>query len=132
VLRDQINEAVKGAMKAQEKLKLSTLRLVNAAIKNADIEAQMTQKPALTDADVVTLMQKMIKQRQDSVAAYEQGGRKELADQERTEIEIIKGFLPQQHSDAGRGVIAPGFPRLLPADMGKVITTCEPAKQDGF
>jgi uncharacterized protein YqeY len=100
VLRDQINEAVKGAMKAQEKLKLSTLRLVNAAIKNADIEAQMTQKPALTDADVVTLMQKMIKQRQDSVAAYEQGGRQELADQERTEIEIIKGFLPQQLSDA--------------------------------
>jgi uncharacterized protein YqeY len=100
VLRDQINEAVKGAMKAQEKLKLSTLRMVNAAIKNADIEAQMTQKPALTDADVVALLQKMIKQRHDSVAAYEQGGRKELADQERAEIEFIKGFLPQQLSDA--------------------------------
>jgi len=82
VLREQINEAVKGAMKAQEKLKLSTLRLVNAAIKNADIEAQMAQKPALTDDDILGVLQKLIKQRQDSVAAYEQGGRKELADQD--------------------------------------------------
>jgi uncharacterized protein YqeY len=100
VLRDQINEAVKGAMKAQEKLKLSTLRLVNAAIKNADIEAQMAQKPALTDDDILGVLQKMIKQRQDSVAAYEQGNRKELADQERSEIEVIKAFLPQQLSEA--------------------------------
>ena len=99
MLRERINEAVKGAMKAQEKLKLSTLRLVNAAIKNADIEAQMTQKPALTDDDILGVLQKLIKQRQDSVAAYEQGGRKELADQERGEIEIIKGFLPQQLSE---------------------------------
>ena len=124
-LRDQINEAVKGAMKAQEKLRLSTLRLVNAAIKNADIEAQMTQKPALTDADVVALMQKMIKQRQDSVAAYEQGGRKELADQERTEIEIIKGFLPQQLSDAEtREAIALAIKDTGAAamkDMGRVM-----------
>src|SRR5262245_2888945 len=88
VLREQINEAVKGAMKAQEKLKLSTLRLVNAAVKNADIEAQMAQKPALTDDDIVGVLGKMIKQRQDSVAAFEQGGRKELADQERSEIEV--------------------------------------------
>jgi uncharacterized protein YqeY len=100
VLRDKINDSVKTAMKAQDKLRLSTLRLVNAAIKNADIDAQMTQKPAPTDDDILALMQKMIKQRQDSVALYEQGGRKELADQERGEIEIIKGFLPQQLSDA--------------------------------
>jgi uncharacterized protein len=99
-LRDQINEAVKGAMKAQEKLKLSTLRLANAAIKNADIEAQMAQKPALTDEDILGVLQKMIKQRHDSVAAYEQGGRKELADQERGEIEVIRAFLPQQLSEA--------------------------------
>ena len=125
MLRERINEAVKGAMKAQEKLKLSTLRLVNAAIKNADIEAQMAQKPALTDDDILGVLQKLIKQRQDSVAAYEQGGRKELADQERGEIEIIKGFLPQQLSDAeAKEAIAAAIKDTGAAgmkDMGKVM-----------
>jgi uncharacterized protein YqeY len=125
VLRERINEAVKGAMKAQEKLKLSTLRLVNAAIKNADIEAQMAQKPALTDDDILGVLQKLIKQRQDSVAAYEQGGRKELADQERAEIEVIKGFLPQQLSEAeAREAIAAAIKDTSAAgmkDMGKVM-----------
>jgi uncharacterized protein len=125
VLRDKINEAVKGAMKAQEKLKLSTLRLVNAAIKNADIEAQMARKPALTDDDILRVLQKMVKQRQDSVAAYEQGGRKELADQERGEIEIIKAFLPQQLSDAEtKDAIAAAIKDTGAAgmkDMGRVM-----------
>ena len=125
MLREQINEAVKGAMKAQEKLKLSTLRLVNAAIKNADIEAQMAQKPALTDDDILGVLQKLIKQRQDSVAAYEQGGRKELADQERAEIEVIKGFLPQQLSEAeAKEAIAAAIKDTSAAgmkDMGKVM-----------
>jgi uncharacterized protein YqeY len=125
VLREQINEAVKGAMKAQEKLKLSTLRLVNAAIKNADIEAQMAQKPAPTDDDILGVLQKLIKQRQDSVAAYEQGGRKELADQERAEIEVIKGFLPQQLSEAeAKEAIAAAIQDTGAAgmkDMGKVM-----------
>jgi len=125
VLRERINEAVKGAMKAQEKLKLSTLRLVNAAIKNADIEAQMAQKPALTDDDILGVLQKLIKQRQDSVAAYEQGGRKELADQERGEIEIIKSFMPQQMSEAevkaaiAEAIEATGAQGMK--DMGKVM-----------
>jgi uncharacterized protein len=125
MLREQINEAVKGAMKAQEKLKLSTLRLVNAAIKNADIEAQMAQKPALTDDDIIGVLGKMIKQRQDSVAAYEQGGRKELADQERGEIEVIKTFLPQQLSeDEAKAAIAAAIKDTGAAsmkDMGKVM-----------
>ncbi len=125
MLRERINEAVKGAMKAQEKLKLSTLRLVNAAIKNADIEAQMTQKPALTDDDILGVLQKLIKQRQDSVAAYEQGGRKELADQERAEIEVIKAFLPQQLSEAeAKEAIAAAIKDTSAAgmkDMGKVM-----------
>jgi len=125
VLRERINEAVKGAMKAQEKLKLSTLRLVNAAIKNADIEAQMAQKPALTDDDILGVLQKLIKQRQDSVAAYEQGGRKELADQEGAEIEVIKAFLPQQLSEAeAKEAIAAAMKDTGAAgmkDMGKVM-----------
>jgi uncharacterized protein len=125
VLRDKINDAVKIAMKAQDKLRLSTLRLVNAAIKNAEIEAQMTQKPALADDDIVGLMQKMVKQRQDSVALYEQGGRKELADQERGEIEIIKGFLPQQLSEAETTEAVAGAIKETGAasikDMGRVM-----------
>ena len=125
MLRERINEAVKGAMKAQEKLKLSTLRLVNAAIMNADIEAQMAQKPALTDDDILGVLQKLIKQRQDSVAAYEQGGRKELADQERAEIEFIKTFLPQQLSEAeAKEAIAAAIKDIGAAgmkDMGKVM-----------
>jgi hypothetical protein len=99
VLRNQINDAVKVAMKAQDKPRLATLRLMNAAIKNADIEAERASK-TLTDDDLLGLLQKMIKQRHDSIEAYEKGGRKELADQERGEIEVIKGFLPQQMSEA--------------------------------
>jgi uncharacterized protein YqeY len=125
VLRDKINGDMKAAMKAQDKLRLSTLRLVNSAIKYADIEAEKTQKPELTDDDVLGLLQKMIKQRQDSVAAYEKGGRKELADQERGEIEIIKGFLPQQMSDDdARAAIAAAIKETGAAamkDMGKVM-----------
>ena len=100
MLRDQINEAVKTAMKSQDKLRLSTLRMVNSAIKNADIEARGAGKGLLADGDILSLMQKLIKQRQESVELYDKGGRKELADQERGEIEIIKGFLPQQLSEA--------------------------------
>src|SRR5262245_12165704 len=94
VLRDKINDEVKTAMKAQNKPRLSTLRLINAAIKNAEIETERAGK-TLSDDDVLGIMQKMIKQRQDSIEAYEKGGRKELADQERAEIEVIKSFLPQ-------------------------------------
>jgi uncharacterized protein YqeY len=98
VLREQINEAVKLAMKSQDKLKLSTLRLVNAAIKNADIEARGAGKDAPSDGHLLGLLQKLIKQRQESIELYDKGGRKELADQERGEIEVIKSFLPQELS----------------------------------
>jgi uncharacterized protein YqeY len=85
----------------------------------------MTQKPAPSDDDIVGLMQKMIKQRQDSVALYEQGGRKELADQERGEIEIIKDFLPQQLSEAeAKEAIAAAIKDTGAAgmkDMGRVM-----------
>jgi uncharacterized protein YqeY len=125
VLRTRINDEVKTAMKAQDKLRLSTLRLVNAAIQNADIEAERTGKPALAEDEVLALMQKMIKQRQESVALYDQGGRKELADQERTEIEVIKGFLPQQLSEAETAAgIAAAIKDTGAAgmkDMGKVM-----------
>jgi uncharacterized protein len=96
VLRDAINDGLKQAMKSKDARRVSTLRLINAALKNADIEARGAGKPALSDDDLLGLLQKMIKQRHESVELYEKGGRKELADQEREEIAIITGFLPQQ------------------------------------
>jgi hypothetical protein len=125
VLRDQINDAVKTAMKAQDKLRLSTLRMVNSAIKNADIEARGGGKGPLPDGDILGLLQKLIKQRQESVELYDKGGRAELADQERAEIEIIKSFLPQQLSEADtKAAIAEVIAQTGAAgmkDMGKVI-----------
>ena len=125
MLRESINDAMKSAMKSQDKLRLSTLRLVNAAIKNADIEARTGGKGPLSDDDVLGLLQKMIKQRQESVELYDKGGRKELADQERGEIEIIKGFLPQQMSEAeAKAAIAAVIKEtgaLGMRDMGKVM-----------
>ncbi|MGZ3352333.1 MAG: GatB/YqeY domain-containing protein, partial [Xanthobacteraceae bacterium] len=89
MLRDEINTALKGAMKARDERRVSTLRLVNAALKNADLEAQGQGKPALGEDEVLGLLQKLIKQRQESVEIYDRAGRKELADQERGEIDII-------------------------------------------
>jgi uncharacterized protein len=100
VLRDAINDSLKEAMKSKDARRVSTLRLVNAAIKNADIEARGAGKAALSDDDLLGLFQKMIKQRQESVELYEKGGRNDLASQEREEIAIIKGFLPQQMDEA--------------------------------
>jgi uncharacterized protein len=124
VLRNDINESVKAAMKAQDKPRLGTLRLMNAAIKNADIEAERAGK-SLGEDDLLSLLQKMIKQRQESVDIYEKGGRKELADQERGEIEVIKAFLPQQMSEAeAKAAIAAVIKDTGAAgmkDMGKVM-----------
>ena len=125
MLRDQINDAEKAAMKSQDKLRLSTLRLVNAAIKNADIEARGAGKDALADGDILGLLQKLIKQRQESVELYDKGGRAELAEQERGEIAIISGFLPRQLSEAEAKEAIAGVIRETRAagmkDMGKVI-----------
>ena len=125
MLRGKINDAMKDAMKTQDKLRLSTLRMVNAAIKNADIEARGLGKDAPDDGAVLALLQKMIKQREESVGLYEKGGRKELADQERGEIAVIQTFLPQQMSEAEmKAAIAAEINESGAAsmkDMGKVI-----------
>jgi uncharacterized protein YqeY len=124
MLRDAINNALKDAMKARDPRRVSTLRLANAAFKNAEIEPSRIGKP-LTDDDVLGILQKMIKQRQESVAIYDQGGRKELADQERAEIEIIQKFLPQQMSEAeAKAAIAEVIKQegaTSVRDMGKVM-----------
>jgi len=125
VLRDEINTALKDAMKARDALRVSTLRLVNAAIKNADIEAQMQGKPGLADDGLLGLLQKMIKQRQESVEIYDKAGRKELADQERGEIEVIRAYLPQQMSEAEAKAAIADVIKATGAqgikDMGKVM-----------
>ena len=131
MLRDKINDGMKGAMKSQDKLRTSTLRLVNAAIKNADIEARTAGKQPLTDDEVMGLMQKLIKQRQESVELYIKGGRNELADQERGEIKIIQGFLPQQLGDAEmKAAIAEVITQegaTSVKDMGKVMAALKSA-----
>ena len=125
MLRDDINNAMKSAMKSQDKLRLSALRMVNAAIQNADIEARTAGKAALTDADLLSLLQKQIKQRQEAAELYDKGGRPELAAQERAEIDVIAGFLPQQLSDPEtREAIAAAIAEAGaagPKDMGKVM-----------
>jgi uncharacterized protein YqeY len=125
MLRDDINNAVKDAMRAKDERKLSTLRMVNSTIKNADIEARGQSKPPLSDADLLSLLQKMIKQRQESVELYDKGGRAELATQEREEIAIITAYLPQQMSeDETKSAIAAEIAATGAAgmkDMGKVI-----------
>ena len=125
MLRDQINNALKDSMKSCEKLKLSMLRLENAAITNADIEARGGGKDPLDDAAVLSLLQKLIKQRQESAVLYEKGGRGELAASELAEIKVIEGFLPKQMSEteveaAIKAAIAETGAASV-KDMGKVI-----------
>ena len=125
MLRDDINNSLKDAMKAGDARRVSTLRLVNSALKNADIEARGQGKPPLTDEELLSLLQKMIKQRQESVELYEKGGRAELAAQEREEIAVISAYLPKQMSDDDvKKAISDAIAETGAAgmkDMGKVI-----------
>ncbi|MEA2954467.1 MAG: uncharacterized protein QOJ96_3987 [Alphaproteobacteria bacterium] len=125
MLRDDINNAVKEAMKAKNERALSTLRMVNSTLKNADIEARGSGKPALSDADVLPILQKMIKQRQESVELYQKGGRADLVAQEQEEIAIISAYLPKQMSDEEmKAAIAAAVAETGASgmkDMGKVI-----------
>jgi len=126
MLRDKIKDALKLAMKARDARRVGTLRLILAAIKDRDI-AMRTEDATEKDDDAVimTLLGKMIKQRNDSIQAYEEGGRLELAEQEKEEIEIINEFLPKQMSDgeiaaaAKKAVAEAGAESLK--DMGTVM-----------
>ena len=126
-LRATINDALKDAMKAGDKRRVSTLRLMNAAIKDKDINSRTEgHASALTvDAGLIDLFAKMVKQRQESIAVYEQGGRPELAEAERQEIAIIQSFMPQQLSDdEAKAAVAEVIKTVGAAtvkDMGKVM-----------
>ena len=125
MLRDDINSALKDAMKAKDERQVSTLRLVNSTLKNADIEARGQGKGPLGDDAVLGVLQKMIKQRHESVELYEKGGRPELAQQEREEIAIITAYLPKQMSEEEvKAAIAQAVQDVGAAgmkDMGKVV-----------
>jgi uncharacterized protein YqeY len=99
-MRDEINVALKEAMKARDKIRTSTLRLINAAIKDRDIAARSVDRcEGVSDEEILQILQKMVKQRRDSFKTYEEAGRLDLAEQEAHEMEVITGFLPQQMSD---------------------------------
>ena len=123
-LRTRITSAVKDAMKAKEMERLATLRLINAALKDRDIAAR-ADGAEVGEGDILALLGKMVKQRQESATAYDDGGRAELAAKERAEIGVIEGFLPKQLDDAeteaaiSAAIEATGAESLR--DMGKVM-----------
>jgi uncharacterized protein YqeY len=124
MIRDDINKALTEAQKAKNERTVSTLRMVNSTLKNADIEARTTGKP-LGDAEVLSILQKMIKQRQESVEMYKKGARPDLVKQEEEEIAVISAYLPKQMLDAEvSAAIDAAIAETSAAgmkDMGKVI-----------
>jgi hypothetical protein len=98
-MREEINAALKQATLAQDRRRMGTLRLINAAIKDRDIAARTGGREAVSDEEILEILAKMIKQRNESAAIYEEAGRIDLAQQEREEIDIIAAFLPRQLSE---------------------------------
>ena len=125
-LRDRVNEDMKTAMKAREADKLGTLRLLLAAMKQREVDERIT----LDDAGVIAVVEKMIKQRKDSIAQYEKAARQDLADKEKFEIGVIESYLPQQLSQAeidaivAEAIASTGAKGA--ADMGKVMGVVKP------
>jgi uncharacterized protein YqeY len=121
-MRDRLAAETKAALKAQDKARLSALRLISAALQHADIAA----KAPIADQDIPALLQKMIKQRRESLAIYEKAGRTEQAQQEATEIAVIEEFLPKQMTEAeAKAAIAAAVKEAgatSPKEMGKVMS----------
>ena len=125
-LRERLNEEIKSAMKAREPEKLAALRLMLAAVKQREVDERIT----LDDAGVVAVVEKMIKQRKDSIAQYEKAARQDLADKEKYEISVIEAYLPQQLSAAEiEAIVADALAATgakSAADMGKVMGVVKP------
>ena len=125
-LRDQLGEDMKAAMKARESDKLGAIRLLLAAVKQREIDERIT----LDDAGVVAVVEKMVKQRKDSIAQFEKAARQDLADKEQFEIGILQAYLPQQLGSAqidaiiAEAVASTGATSA--ADMGKVMSAVKP------
>ncbi|HEV7371034.1 GatB/YqeY domain-containing protein [Arenibaculum sp.] len=126
MLRTRLNEALKEAMRAKNQRAVSTLRLILAALKDRDIAARgRGVTDGITEDEILAMLQTMIKQRREAIALYEQGGRLELAEQEREEIAVIEGFLPRQLDDDQVRDAVDGVIRELGAsglkDMGRTM-----------
>ena len=124
-MRDRLMDEVKAAMKAGDKARLSTLRLIQSAIKDRDIANRGVAKEAASDDEILQLLAKMVKQREESAKAFDDGGRAELAAKEREEIAVIRDFMPKQMDQAEteaaiRAVIAETGAASV-KDMGKVM-----------
>lgn len=123
-MRTRINDAVKTAMKAGDKGRLATLRLITAAMKDRDL-AQPAGAPPVGDAEIVTVLQKMLKQRRELIDVFRTAGREELALQEEAEVAVIEGFLPRQMDEAATRAAVEALIAELgaagPKDMGKVM-----------
>ena len=124
-MRQQFSDALKEAMKAGDKRRVSTVRLITSALKDRDIEQRGLGKEPLSDDEILGLLTKMVKQRQESMKIYEDNARPELAEQEREEIAIIMGFMPQQMDEAAvKAAIDAAVAETGAAgmkDMGKVM-----------
>ncbi len=131
-MRDRINQSVKDAMKSGDKRRLATLRLVTAAIKDRDLAAPVdgqglaTGRDKITDDEILTLLQKMIKQRRESITLFAGAGRTDLVEQEEAEIAVISEYLPAQMTDAEMRAAVAGVMKELACcglkDMGKVMS----------
>ena len=124
-MRERVTDEVKAAMKSGDKARLSTLRLVQSAIKDRDIANRGTGKDAASDDEILQLLAKMVKQREESAKAFDDGGRPELAAKEREEIVILRDFMPKQMDQAGteaaiRAIMAETGAAGV-RDMGKVM-----------
>ena len=120
-LKERITEDMKSAMRASDKERLSTIRMVQAAIKQREVDERIV----LDDTQVLAVLEKMVKQRRESIAAFEQGGRADLADKEKAEIAVLSAYLPEQLSEAEvdaliRAAIAETGAASM-KDMGKVM-----------
>jgi uncharacterized protein YqeY len=125
MIRDDIKAALVGAMKAGDTAKRDAIRLIQAALKNRDIELRGNANPPADDVLVTEVLQKMVKQRRESIEMYSKGGRQELADAEAAEVTVIEGFLPAQMDDAQLAAAIDAIVAETGAasvkDMGKVM-----------
>ena len=125
-LKEQITEDMKAAMRAKDAAKLGTIRLLTAAMKQKEVDERIE----LTDTHVLAIIEKMIKQRKDSITQFEAGGRQDLADQEKSEVAVLSAYMPAALSDAEiqsevyAAVAATGA--AGPQDMGKVMGVLKP------
>ena len=126
-MRSELDENLKEAIKSQEKQRVATLRLINAAIKDRDIAVRSEENTeGVSDAEIILILSNMVKQRKQSIIQYEEGGRIELAEREREEIKIIQEFLPNQLTDEEIHIeiskIIDAQEQLTIKDMGKIMS----------